>query len=79
MIPDKRQGGATIKPITLLSALWALLLAFAVATPAQADPIGLGNEGTYPPFSILGTDGGLPGLEPDSVHSLAVPSRRFAF
>ena len=25
----------------------------------------LGNEGTFPPFSIMGTDGGLSGLETD--------------
>ena len=59
-----------MKPITVLNALWVVLLAFAVSTPAQAEKLKLGNEGTYPPFSIVGTDGGLSGLEPDLARAM---------
>jgi ABC-type amino acid transport substrate-binding protein len=35
------------------------------ATTARADHLKLGNEGIYPPFSIVGSDGTLSGIEPD--------------
>lgn len=54
-----------MNPSTVLKTLGVVLLAFAVSTPAIGQKLKLGNEGTYPPFSIMGTDGGLSGLEPD--------------
>ncbi len=54
-----------MKPSTVMKTLGAALLAFAISTPAIGQDLKLGNEGTYPPFSILGTDGSLSGLEPD--------------
>ena len=59
-----------MKPSTVLNTLWGVLFAFAVSTPAQAEKLKLGNEGTYPPFSIVGTDGGLSGLEPDLARAM---------
>ena len=59
-----------MKPTTLMNALLGLLLAFAVTSPAQAETLRLGNEGTYPPFSIVGTDGSLSGLEPDLARAM---------
>ena len=41
------------------------LLALAMPGSAAAEDLTLGNEGTYPPFSIMGTDGTLSGIEPD--------------
>lgn len=40
-------------------------LALMMSNPVSAQKLTLGNEGTYPPFSILGTDGSLSGIEPD--------------
>lgn len=59
-----------MKSSTVLKALGGVLLAVAISTPAQADKLKLGNEGTYPPFSILGTDGSLSGLEPDLARAM---------
>jgi ABC-type amino acid transport substrate-binding protein len=43
----------------------AMLLTLVMFNPASAQKLTLGNEGTYPPFSILGTDGSVTGIEPD--------------
>jgi ABC-type amino acid transport substrate-binding protein len=43
----------------------AVLFTVAQAPSAQSLKLKLGNEGTYPPFSITNTDGSLSGLEPD--------------
>ncbi len=59
-----------MKPVTMSRAFWAILLSLSVAAPAQAAKLLLGNEGTYPPFSILGTDGSLSGLEPDLARAM---------
>ena len=59
-----------MKPVTMSRALWAILLSLSIAAPAQAAKLLLGNEGTYPPFSILGTDGSLSGLEPDLARAM---------
>lgn len=37
----------------------------AFGSAAAAEPLKLGNEGNYPPFSITNPDGSLSGLEPD--------------
>ncbi len=47
----------------LVAAVGFLILATSV--PAKAQKLTLGNEGTYPPFSILGTDGNVSGIEPE--------------
>ena len=59
-----------MKSSTVLKTLGGVLLAVAISTPAQAQTLKLGNEGTYPPFSILGTDGTLSGLEPDLARAM---------
>jgi arginine/ornithine transport system substrate-binding protein len=49
--------------------LWTMLgLAAALSAsgaPALADRLKLGNEGIYPPFSIVDSSGNLTGIEPD--------------
>jgi ABC-type amino acid transport substrate-binding protein len=52
------------------TANWSRLLGFAAvliaaAMPVRAETLKLGNEGIYPPFSIVGSDGKLSGIEPD--------------
>jgi ABC-type amino acid transport substrate-binding protein len=48
------------------TSLTALCLGTAVlAGPAQAETLKIGNEGTYPPFSIVDSSGTLTGFEPD--------------
>jgi arginine/ornithine transport system substrate-binding protein len=42
-----------------------LLLAAGFAGPASAETIRLGNEGVYPPFSMVDSAGNLTGVEPD--------------
>jgi ABC-type amino acid transport substrate-binding protein len=42
-----------------------VLLTLMMSNPASAQKLTLGNEGTYPPFSIVGTDGRVTGIEPD--------------
>ena len=54
-----KQRGA----LRLLAA--AGLVGLIAVQPAAAEDLVLGNEGTYPPFSIMGTDGSLSGIEPD--------------
>ena len=47
---------------------WAAALVFTAmvsAVPVSADTLKFGNEGTYPPFSILASDGTLTGMEPE--------------
>lgn len=50
---------------TLATAAAAAVLAIAAAAPASAEKLLLGNEGVYPPFSIVASDGSLTGFEPD--------------
>ncbi len=47
--------------------LFAFMVALTIAAPAGAADmsIKMGNEGTYPPFSMTNSDGSLTGLEPD--------------
>jgi ABC-type amino acid transport/signal transduction systems, periplasmic component/domain len=52
------------------SALAALALAAGLALPAAAETIRLGNEGTYPPFSMVDADGKLVGIEPDLARAM---------
>ncbi len=47
--------------IVLAAGIFGLL----AGQSAGAEELKLGNEGTYPPFSIMGTDGSLSGIEPD--------------
>ncbi len=51
----------------LRSAIAALSLSVAVFVnaTARADHLKLGNEGIYPPFSIVDSNGNLTGIEPD--------------
>lgn len=43
---------------------------FAAAAPASAETLIVGNEGTYPPFSMKQPDGALVGIEPDLVREM---------
>jgi arginine/ornithine transport system substrate-binding protein len=45
--------------------LWLVAAALFGGAPAQADHLRLGNEGIYPPFSIVDSSGRLTGIEPD--------------
>jgi ABC-type amino acid transport substrate-binding protein len=58
--PKTRTCNPWIATVGLVVALVA-----GVATPARADRLKLGNEGVYPPFSIVASDGKLTGIEPD--------------
>lgn len=54
-----------------LLSLGALALSlFAAAAPASAEKLVVGNEGTYPPFSMVQPDGKLVGIEPDLVREM---------
>ncbi len=54
-----------------LSSLGALAFClFAAAAPASAETLIVGNEGTYPPFSMKQPDGALIGIEPDLVREM---------
>jgi arginine/ornithine transport system substrate-binding protein len=56
----------TCARLQLAIRLWfAPLLLVGIAQAARADHLKLGNEGIYPPFSIMGSDGQLRGIEPD--------------
>jgi ABC-type amino acid transport substrate-binding protein len=48
-----------------LSRCLTIAAALALAVPAAAETLKLGNEGVYPPFSILDPSGKLTGVEPD--------------
>lgn len=54
---------------TVMTALKSLcigaLVTVGLAVPAWAETIKLGNEGVYPPFSMVDADGNLTGVEPD--------------
>jgi ABC-type amino acid transport substrate-binding protein len=58
-----------IGPRRVFALAVAALLA---ALPARADSLKLGNEGIYPPFSIVGSDGKLSGIEPDWAREMCV-------
>lgn len=47
------------------SVISAMVLAALLSSPALAEKLVLGNEGTYPPFSITDTSGKLTGVEPE--------------
>jgi arginine/ornithine transport system substrate-binding protein len=47
------------------AAMAAIAGAIGIASPAAAEKLVLGNEGTYPPFSVVASDGTLTGFEPD--------------
>jgi len=60
--------------MTLRNAIAALsltLAALANAT-ARADHLKLGNEGIYPPFSIVDSNGNLTGIEPNWAREMKV-------
>ncbi|WP_342362075.1 transporter substrate-binding domain-containing protein [Terrarubrum flagellatum] len=44
---------------------FGLAALISAATSAQAEKLKLGNEGVFPPFSMVGSDGVLKGVEPD--------------
>lgn len=53
-------------PITgTIARLAPLALAACFALPAAAETLRVGNEGTYPPFSMVNAEGKLVGIEPD--------------
>ncbi|WP_137045349.1 transporter substrate-binding domain-containing protein [Pseudolabrys sp. FHR47] len=43
----------------------ALAAGIAAGAPAQAEKLRLGNEGVFPPFSMVDADGTVKGVEPD--------------
>jgi ABC-type amino acid transport substrate-binding protein len=51
--------------IALAGAISLGLGTLAGAASAQAEKLRLGNEGVFPPFSMVGSDGVLKGVEPD--------------
>jgi ABC-type amino acid transport substrate-binding protein len=44
---------------------FAVSSSLGISVPAAAEHLKLGNEGVYPPFSVVDTDGNLTGVEPD--------------
>jgi arginine/ornithine transport system substrate-binding protein len=54
----------SVKVKTFLTAA-AVALTAVSASPASAEKLLLGNEGVYPPFSIVAADGSLTGFEPE--------------
>jgi arginine/ornithine transport system substrate-binding protein len=54
----------------LLGASVLAALALVLGQPAAADKLVLGNEGTYPPFSILDPSGKLAGFEPELARAM---------
>jgi ABC-type amino acid transport substrate-binding protein len=48
-----------------LAALALIAAAVLSRQPASADTLKFGNEGTYPPFSVVDSSGKLTGMEPD--------------
>jgi arginine/ornithine transport system substrate-binding protein len=48
-----------------LAALTLVAAALLWGEPASADALKFGNEGTYPPFSVVDSSGKLTGMEPD--------------
>jgi ABC-type amino acid transport substrate-binding protein len=47
------------------AALGLVLATLLWVTPALADTLKMGNEGTYPPFSVMDSNGKLTGFEPE--------------
>ncbi len=64
---EQREDSAMRQICTFLlaSVVGLFALNFAQSAGAGDMKLKLGNEGSYPPFSILGTDGELSGMEPD--------------
>lgn len=60
-------GKRLTQRLTLAAALAAALVC---GRPAAADKLILGNEGTYPPFSILDPSGKLTGFEPELARAM---------
>ncbi len=61
----KAKSGSS-RPLGLAGALAAGVAVLAAAlAPARADQLKFGNEGIYPPFSVVKPDGTLTGIEPD--------------
>jgi arginine/ornithine transport system substrate-binding protein len=50
---------------TCRAMLWLVAALSLMAAPARADHLKLGNEGVYPPFSMVDESGTLKGVEPD--------------
>ena len=48
-----------------LAALGLITAALLWMTPATADTLKMGNEGTYPPFSVVDSSGKITGFEPE--------------
>ena len=60
-----------LMPRAFASPLWAACLGFALVAgsgAAQAETLTLGNEGVYPPFSMVDAQGKVTGVEPDLAH-----------
>jgi arginine/ornithine transport system substrate-binding protein len=53
------------RPATLWTPLGLAAALCIAGAPARADHLKLGNEGIYPPFSIVDSNGNLTGIEPD--------------
>jgi ABC-type amino acid transport substrate-binding protein len=53
-----------LRTITLTGAL-SLGALLSAAVPVQAEKLRLGNEGVFPPFSMVASDGAVTGVEPD--------------
>lgn len=61
-----RQAAGRWDKMRRLSALTAGVFAVAIGSlPAAAETLKLGNEGVYPPFSMVDADGNLTGIEAD--------------
>jgi ABC-type amino acid transport substrate-binding protein len=62
--PENREFAVTTSLLRRILSL-GLIAACAAAAPARAEHLKLGNEGVYPPFSMVDSTGTLVGVEPD--------------
>jgi ABC-type amino acid transport substrate-binding protein len=62
---NQTQGDDMIKSVLFAACATLGALSLASSSVAGDKELILGNEGTFPPFSIVGTDGQLSGIEPD--------------
>jgi ABC-type amino acid transport substrate-binding protein len=60
----KLKNTRSLSAAVAVTALTNFAMLAAVA-PAEAEKLLVGNEGVYPPFSIVASDGTLTGFEPD--------------